>query len=59
MCIRDRDGNGQIQISDFNAALATAGQSGYMAADLNMDGEVQTSELVTILLQLIGKGVQF
>ncbi|MDT7831221.1 choice-of-anchor Q domain-containing protein [Flavobacteriaceae bacterium S356] len=57
----DFNGDGQVDVLDLVAGLSqgSLGQSGYRTTDVNLDGQVQTEELVTIVAAAIGKGKQF
>ncbi|SFZ93028.1 hypothetical protein SAMN05428642_1021138 [Flaviramulus basaltis] len=55
----DFNGDGQIQNIDKNAVEPLRGLSGYSNADMDMNGEVQNSDINNFLSPNIGKGVQF
>ena len=54
----DCNGDGQIQNTDKNEASPLRGLSGYINADVDMNGEVQNSDISSYLNPNIGKGVQ-
>lgn len=55
----DFDGNGQVQNSDKIAIEILRGASGFSNADLDMNSEVQNTDIQNILNPNIGKGEQF
>lgn len=55
----DINGDGQINTQDLILGFKEVGKSGYSAADTNMDGQVQTIDIVHMLAPFIGNGVQF
>lgn len=55
----DFNGDGQVQNTDKNAVEPLRGISGYEDADIDMNGEVQNSDINNILNPNIGKGEQF
>ncbi len=55
----DYNGDGQIQNTDKNAVEPLRGISGYRNADIDMNGEIQNSDLNTMLIPNIGKGKQY
>jgi streptogramin lyase len=54
----DCNGDGQIQNTDKNEASPLRGLSGYINADVDMNGEVQNSDINSYLNPNIGKGIQ-
>jgi hypothetical protein len=54
----DFSGDGQIQNADLLNIYSVIGVSGYSDADLDMNNQIQNSD-VFILLPNIGKGIQF
>jgi hypothetical protein len=55
----DFNGDGQIQNIDKNAVEPLRGISGYRNADMDLNGEVQNSDLNSVLNPNIGKGKQY
>ncbi|TXD51036.1 MULTISPECIES: Ig-like domain-containing protein [unclassified Polaribacter] len=55
----DFNGDGQIQNTDKNAVEPLRGISGYRNADMDLNGEVQNSDLNSVLNPNIGKGKQY
>ncbi|MDG1397689.1 MAG: hypothetical protein P8P88_04820 [Polaribacter sp.] len=55
----DYNGDGQIQNTDKNAVEPLRGISGYRNADIDMNGEIQNSDLNNVLIPNIGKGEQY
>lgn len=55
----DVDGNGQIQQSDINQTRPKIGLSGYLIEDVNMNGEVQNTDIQNLILPNLGRGKQF
>lgn len=55
----DTDGNGQVQLADYIAGLGLVGQAAYTTADINMDGQVQLTDILNILVGFVGKGISF
>ena len=55
----DFNGDGQIQNSDRSGIEPLRGTSGYTNADLDMNSEVQNSDIQSVLNPNIGKGHQF
>lgn len=55
----DFDGNGQVQNSDKVAVEILRGTSGFSNADLDMNSEVQNTDIQNKLSPNIGKGEQF
>ena len=55
----DYNGDGQIQNTDKNAVEPLRGVSGYNNADVDLNGEVQNSDINSVLNPNIGKGEQF
>ena len=55
----DFSGDGQIQNSDRSGIEPLRGTSGYNNADLDMNSEVQNSDIQSVLNPNIGKGQQF
>ncbi|MEM6724646.1 MAG: hypothetical protein AAF598_11445 [Bacteroidota bacterium] len=55
----DFEGDGQIQLSDFNNLVPFIGLSGYLPGDINLNGQVQLNESQIILLPNVGRGAQF
>lgn len=55
----DYNGDGQIQNTDKNSVEPLRGISGYNNADVDLNGEVQNSDINSILNPNIGKGEQF
>jgi hypothetical protein len=55
----DFNGDGQVQNTDKNAVEPLRGISGYNNADIDLNGEVQNTDLNNLLNPNIGKGQQF
>ena len=55
----DFDGNGQVQNSDKVAVEILRGTNGFSNADLDMNSEVQNTDIQNKLSPNIGKGEQF
>jgi pimeloyl-ACP methyl ester carboxylesterase len=55
----DFNGDGQIQNSDKNAVEPLRGLSGYNNADIDMNNEVQNTDINNVLNPNIGRGEQF
>jgi len=55
----DFNGDGQIQNIDRNGVVPQRGLSGYLDADIDMNGEVQNTDITVSLNPNLGKGEQF
>ena len=55
----DFNGDGQIQNTDKNAVEPLRGINGYNDADIDMNSEVQNTDINTLLSPNLGKGIQF
>ncbi|GAA4282169.1 hypothetical protein [Gaetbulibacter aestuarii] len=55
----DYNGDGQVQNTDKSAVEQLRGISGYNNADIDMNGEVQNTDINTLLNPNLGKGVQY
>ena len=55
----DYNGDGQIQNTDKSAVEPLRGISGYSNADIDMNGEVQNTDLNSVLNPNLGKGKQY
>jgi hypothetical protein len=55
----DFNGDGQIQISDKNAVEPLRGITGYSNADIDLNSEVQNSDINSYLNPNIGRGEQY
>ena len=55
----DFSGDGQIQNSDKNAVEPLRGISGYSNADIDMNNQVQNTDINSVLNPNLGKGKQF
>ncbi|MEM9258704.1 MAG: hypothetical protein AAGA62_03595, partial [Bacteroidota bacterium] len=56
----DFNGDGQIQIAgDLNGMIPFLGQSGYLPADFDLNGQVQNTEIQLKLTPNLGRGAQF
>jgi ribose 5-phosphate isomerase RpiB len=54
----DAIGNNNIQTTDTNSVKVALGAVGYTINDMNMNRDVQTTDL-NIILKQIGKSIQF
>ena len=55
----DFDGNGQIQPPDLNGIVPLIGRSGYNQADVDMNNQILSDDITSIVNPNIGKGEQF
>lgn len=55
----DADGNGQVQVTDFNQVLQDLGISGYLPEDFNLNSQVQNTDLQNQFIPNLGRGASF
>lgn len=55
----DYNGDGQVQNTDKNAVKPLRGISGYNNGDIDMNSEVQNTDINNVLIPNIGKGEQY
>jgi hypothetical protein len=54
----DANGNYNVQITDYTSSIMILGASGYNNKDVNLNGNIETTD-INLILEHIGKSSQF